>query len=481
MEAIILARVSTDIQTLESQINKLIEEANRMGYDKDHITIISGKESGVKLDIEERQTIQQLKELIETGRYNMVLIWEVSRLARRPKVLYEVREYLIDHHVNLRCMTPSFTMLKSDGTIDPTASIVFALFGTMAEEEARLTKERMARGKRHKQSLGGNIGGRPLFGYKFENDQLMIDYNKSKIVKRCYNLYEEGYSTRSIAIEMIQTGELKTSILNNANREVQLILTRPEYYGGTSKFSNYNYPPIITKEQYDKCREIAKNKSKEHTRVKQITLCKRLLYCKDNGYILTPNIRTGQYRLYTIDKKYNMTIKIDIIDKLIWDLVVEHAKKYDNHSGDKKQIEHEAYMALRKVQQAYRNIKDYEKQIDRIENRIIEGKMSETKGDKMINEKRILIKDCKEMIEHQNYIYGNKRQMLEEKSYIIDYSEIDDIVEKQKIVRKFVYKIMLEKTGIKRGHYLIEVHMSNDIIYKYYYWSSGPWNNVQRV
>ena len=295
MKALIVARVSTDKQTLESQIEKLIEEANRFGYKKEDITVISGKESGVKLDIEERQTINKMKELIETGEYNMVFIWEVSRLARRPKVLYEVREWLIERHINLHCMTPQFTMLKNDFTIDPTASIVFALFGTMAEEEARLSKERMSRGKRHKQAMGGYIGGKPLWGYKFENDILTIDYSKIDIVKKIYDMYESGLSSRSIALELIATGEIKQTNLNNANKTIQTILTRPEYYGGKSEISKYQYPRIITKSQFERCRQIAKDRSKEHTRVKQTCLCKKLVYCKANGYVLTPNIAKGQY------------------------------------------------------------------------------------------------------------------------------------------------------------------------------------------
>ena len=481
MKALILARVSTDKQQLESQIEKLVDEAKRLGYNEDDVTIISGKESGVKLDIEERHTIQQMKQYIETGLYNMVLIWEVSRLARRPKVLYEVREYLIERHVNLRCMTPSFTMLKDDFTIDPTASIVFALFGTMAEEEARLSKERMARGKKHKQALGGNIGGKPLFGYMFENDKLTIDYSKSEIVKKIYNMYEKGLSFRSIAIELMQTGELSQTILNNATRQVQMILSRPEYYGAKTDISGYAYPKIISKAQFDKCREIASDKTKEHTRVKKICLCKRLLYCKQNGYVLSPNIAKGQYKLYTIDHAINMTMRIDLMDKLIWDVVVEHAKGLKEEDNDKAKLEEESKTLLRKVQQAMRNIVDLRKQIERIETRIIEGKMSEIKGDNMIEEKNIELLEQESIMDKCNYLYGQKQEMLYEGTYKKDMDNIEDDVERQKIVRRYVNKVMLEKTGEKRGHYNIEVIMANGKVYKYSFWSSGPWNNIEKI
>lgn len=480
MKCLILARVSTEIQSLESQIEKLFVEARRMGYEDKDITVIQGKESGVKLDIEDRQTIQELKHHIDTGKYNMVLIWEVSRLARRPKVLYEVREYLIERHVNLRCMTPSFTMLKDDGTIDPTASIVFALFGTMAEEEARLSKERMTRGKKHKQALGGYIGGKPLFGYMFENDKLVIDYSKSEIVRKVYNMYETGLSTRSIAIELQQTGEIKRTTLNNANRLIQTIISRPEYYGGKSEISGYQYPRIITRTQYEKCREIAKDKTKEHTRVKKICLCKKLIYCKDNMYLLTPNIAKGQYKMYTIDKKYNMTVSIDIIDRLVWDVVVEHVKNNNDDQDIIKRLEEESYVALRKVQQSLRNIKELEKQIDRINERIIEGKLSEIKGDKMINERKEEIKENRTAFDKNDYIYGQKQSMIHEGTYKTDISKTEDIEEKQRIIRRYVNSILLEKTGEKRGHYYVDIKMTDNTLYQYTMWSSGPWNKIEK-
>lgn len=475
-KALILARVSTEIQSLESQIEKLIQESKLLGYSD--YTIISGKESGVKLDIEERQTINKLKENIETGEYDMVIIWEVSRLARKPKVLYEVRDYLLEHHVNLHCMTPNFTMLKEDGTIDPTASIVFALFGTMAEEEARLSKERMSRGKKHKQSLGGYIGGRALFGYIFENDKLTIDYSKYEIVKKVFKMYESGLSTRSIAIELMQTGELKQTILNNANATVQHIISRPEYCGGKSSISGYQYPAIITKEQFNRCREIAKNKCKEHTRVKRIFLCKRLLYCKDNGYSLTPNNRTNQYKLYTIDKKYNMTIRIDNMDKMVWDALIAYINNHGEDETNKTQLQMEANIAMRKVQHASRTIEELYKQIDRIETRIIEGKMSEMRGDDLIKERYLQINEQQSIIDKNNYIYGQKNEALYEEQYKIDFEKLNDL-ERQLLVRKYIEKVELEKVGDKRGHYKVTVIFKDNTTVIYKYWSSGPWNSIE--
>ena len=480
-QCICFSRVSTQIQTLESQTEELKKEALRLGYKLQDLIIIEKKESAVKLDLEERIGLQQLKENIEkNSNINCVIVYEISRLSRRPKMLYEIRDYLLARNIQLVCIKPYIKLIEN-GKLSNTASILFGLFGTLAEEEARLSKERMSRGKRHKQAMGGYIGGKPLWGYKFENDILTIDYSKIDIVKKIYDMYESGLSSRSIALELMATGEIKQTNLNNANKTIQTILTRPEYYGGKSEISKYQYPRIITKSQFERCRQIAKNRSKEHTRVKQTCLCKKLVYCKANGYVLTPNIAKGQYKLYTIDHSVNMTIKIDIMDKLIWEVVVEHANK--NHEEDeqaKAKLEQESYVLLRKVQQSMRMIDELKKQIDRIETRIIEGKMSEIKGDKMIEEKKIEMELQQEILDKSNYLYGQKQEQLHEQSYKPNFDIMDDN-ERQKTVRKYVDRILLEKSGMKRGHYIIDILMNNGMTYTYSYWSSGPWNHYERL
>ena len=80
-----------------------------------------------------------------------------------------------------------------------------------------------------------------------------------------------------------------------------------------------------------------------------------------------------------------------------------------------------------------------------------------------------------------NYLYGQKQEMLYEGTYKKDMDHIEDDVERQKIVRRYVNKVMLEKTGEKRGHYNIEVIMANGKVYKYSFWSSGPWNHVEKI
>lgn len=477
-KVILFSRVSTEIQSLESQTEELKNEALRAGYKESDFILIEQKESAVKLDTEERIGLQKLKDNINSNNnIDCVIIYEISRLSRRPKVLFEIRDYLIEHNIQLICLKP-YMKLMENGQMSNTASLLFSLFGTLAEQEAKLSKERMSRGKKHKQAMGGYIGGKPLFGYTFENDVLVVDYSKSEIVKKIYNMYESGFSTVSIAKELMQTGELKQTILNNANRQVQNIVTRPEYCGGKSKISGYHYPSIITKTQFDNCRQIAKNKSKEHKQVKRNCLCKRLLYF--NGHLLSPNIAKKQYKLDLIDRSMNATIRIDNMDKMVWDALIEYVNSHGEDETTKAQLQQESNIALRKIQQAKRNISDLDKQIDRIETRIIEGKMSEIKGDGLIKERQLQIKEQQDIMDKNNYIYEQKNEALYEESYKIDFDNLDDL-ERQNLVRKYIDKVELEKIGDKRGHYKVVIIFKDNTTTTYRYWSSGPWNNIERI
>ena len=461
MKAIILARVSTEGQSLESQVEKLIDEAQRYGYDKKNITIISGKESGVKLDIEERQTIQQMKEHIETGEYDMVFIWEVSRLARRPKVLYEVREYLIERHVNLRCMTPSFTMLKEDFTIDPTASIVFALFGTMAEEEARLSKERMMRGRMAKRDQGKFIGGNVLFGYTYdtETDIIYVNEQEKNTVVEIFERYVKNESIRSIAKDLIDRGQLRYDDYSTACVMLRRMIRRSEYAG--IKGNTYNYPAIISQELYYKVRARAETKNKYKTRVSSIYYLQGLIHWKKNGMLLSPAKLAVQYRGWDEKTNSGTIINMDYIDSLVWHFVVQYKKRI---SGPEKlqmvkSLIDEMMHNNQRHQKAIEEHMSIEKTIERINERVVKGKMSDSQGDRLIEEQQIRLKELDNMmLKYEEDRKQLQTQLNNLQNNIEDYNNVSE-EQKNRIIRECVKRVDIEKDGITSAGKIIEIYM----------------------
>ena len=89
MKAIALIRVSTIHQDLNQQTEAVIAEIKKDGYSQDTIILIEEKESAVKLDAESRLGINRMKKAIEEdASINAVYVFELSRLSRRPDVLY---------------------------------------------------------------------------------------------------------------------------------------------------------------------------------------------------------------------------------------------------------------------------------------------------------------------------------------------------------------------------------------------------------
>ena len=100
-KVIILSRVSTESQNLEQQTQEILKQVYKDGYTDEDIIIIEDKESAIKLSEEERNGINRLKMYIESNtKIDSIYIYELSRLSRRQKVLFSLREYLIEKKFN---------------------------------------------------------------------------------------------------------------------------------------------------------------------------------------------------------------------------------------------------------------------------------------------------------------------------------------------------------------------------------------------
>lgn len=220
MKCILLVRVSTEQQNFDKQKEEILNLALADGYARTDIEDISVKESGIKLAEEERLGLIEMKKKIETGEYNCVYAWEISRIARTKKVLFSIADYLEERKVQLIIKNPYLKMLKDDGTRDESASMIFTIFAQIAESEMRLKKERFRRGREKLAQEGRFNGGNIPFGYRVDYDnakKIVIDENDAAVVRELFNLYESGISQPQLAKEFHRRGNSKLTIsfINN--------------------------------------------------------------------------------------------------------------------------------------------------------------------------------------------------------------------------------------------------------------------------
>ena len=363
---ILFVRVSTIGQQLESQEDLLKRAALADGYSEADFIVIGKKESAIKLSEEEREGLNELKNLIETEEIECVYIAELSRLSRRPEILYSIRRFLFENKVQLKCLKPSFTLLESDRTkYDGHANIIFSLFGALAEQEMLEKKERFARGKRRKADEGKYNGGAIPFGYRIDAAQdnlIVVDDKDSKIVKEIFDKYENGFSQPKLAKEMAETGRgyITISLINH-------VLNNESYYGKKrkSKYASYErtYPPIITQEQFERCRKIADENNSTLSKAKNIYFAEHLIKCPSCGAYWSagcskasyhcPNaykpMSIWKYENHRKEKCTNRTsCSINIIDSILWHVAIEKQACYieqanqetiDRHIREKEDTE----------------------------------------------------------------------------------------------------------------------------------------------
>ncbi len=137
------ARVSTIEQNMDLQVDAL----KAAGCEK----IITDKISG---SASERPGLKKLKEeLLRSG--DMLVVWRLDRLGRSLKNLIEWVQELKSAGVQFQSLTENID------TSTPTGELIFHIFGSLAQFERNLIRERTMSGLSAARSRG-RLGGRPL-------------------------------------------------------------------------------------------------------------------------------------------------------------------------------------------------------------------------------------------------------------------------------------------------------------------------------
>ena len=309
-KAILLVRVSTERQSFDAQEQELFQLALSDGYAESDIIPICEKESGIKLKEEERKGLNAMKEQIESdSTIDCVYAWEISRIARKKKILFSILEYLTERKIQLIIKEPYIRLLNPDGSINDSAETTFTLFAQMAESEMR---NKAARFKRAKEEMIKNYqyrGGWLPLGYKVDNGYIVIDEEQASIVRLIFSLYVEGVSSYKMSKELESRGyEFKLTTIRH-------ILANKNYCTGL-------YPMIISKEIWDRKCEVARNNDKAVDKSKSnIYFASKLIKCPcGRSYIAYTSTATylcvGKSQQNGCNNTKGMSI--NAMDSLLW-------------------------------------------------------------------------------------------------------------------------------------------------------------------
>ena len=157
---VIYARVSTSTQDYDHQLKSLREYAKKNSYYV--LKEFKEKISGAKR-IDDRLALTELMEYVREHVVDKVLIFECSRLSRRPSDFLNIIEELNELGVSLYILQNGLETLLADGTINPIAQLVVGIIGQFNAMERNIIRSRMAAGYENFREKGGVVGRKEGF------------------------------------------------------------------------------------------------------------------------------------------------------------------------------------------------------------------------------------------------------------------------------------------------------------------------------
>jgi len=184
VNTVIYARVSTNAQDYQRQLEELRTYAARMGYTV--VKEFSEKISGAK-KVEERAALSDLLDYVSGNEVDKVLIYECSRLSRRAVDFLSVIEQLSEQGISVYIHQNGLETLQPDGNPNPIAQMVLGILAQFNSMERGLIRSRMESGYNHFRANGGKVGRKE--GYRKTAEQMKAEYAEElRLLKKGYSL-----------------------------------------------------------------------------------------------------------------------------------------------------------------------------------------------------------------------------------------------------------------------------------------------------
>ena len=189
---VILARVSTERQEYQRQINELEEYCQKMNWQVEKV--FANKISGAVRN-EERTEICELVEYVKNNQIHRVVCSEISRIGRNTLEALKIIQVLNENGVSLYVKNYNLETLDSNGKVNPIASLICTILLEVASMERLTIKERMESGRKQyieKCRQEGIKMGRPVT-YRKSNDTYKQQYQRE------ISLIRKGLSLANIS------------------------------------------------------------------------------------------------------------------------------------------------------------------------------------------------------------------------------------------------------------------------------------------
>ena len=184
----IFARVSTNIQEYDRQVNELTALALRNSWSVE--AVFCEKISGAKKNAD-RKELSRLIEYVQDHHINKVAVTELSRLGRDTLQVLEVIEEFNRLGISLYIQNYGIETLTESGEVNPMSQFLITILAEVARMERKTIRERVESGYKNYRANGGKVGRKE--GYRKSESDMREQYAEE------IRLLRKGISLRNIA------------------------------------------------------------------------------------------------------------------------------------------------------------------------------------------------------------------------------------------------------------------------------------------
>ena len=440
------------------------------------------QDAGISAKNVKRPAYQEMIEDVKKGNINVIVALKLDRLTRSVYDIEKLMKFVNDYECDIDCMADESNTTTSNGRM------VMRIMTSVSQNEIEKCSERTKFGMAGA-IKNGHIPNRTGLGFKRENKKLVPDPLTKDIIVRIFDLYLEGKSHQAIA--NIYNKEKVLGKTNWYDSTIQKILSNELYKGDYVNGKRTKHPtyyenviePIVSKEKWESC-QYQKLRNARHYERTATYLFTNKLKCSKCGNFLgghaTTKTNGKKYYYYKCNTCKTYFNEIDI-EKELKAFMLELAKQDDlinNYYTPfiKSKLED-------KTEDYKKEIKDLDKQLDRIKTAYIKGVVKLEDFDKEIKyieyQKSDLEKRQKEQKQYENLSFTLNDLLIIQDIQEIEFYTNPDVLnnwsnkskeDKQKIIGKYIDNITIEKKNHKFEISNIEFRKNylEDMIYNHY-------------
>lgn len=253
-------RVSTQTQAERNSTQMQIDVINRY-CEENGLTIekvftdegISGAADDVDLELRRPGMLEMLS-LLQKG--DKIIAQNTSRLWRNDTAKVLVRKEVMRAKADIISIEqPSYSVYSKD----PSDFLINSIFEILDQYDKMQISLKLYKGRVAKANKGSKACGTAPYGYKWDNNEIVVDYNNNLVVEDIFNTYLSLKSLSKLE-SYCNEKNYKTTKGNNFSKKSLANILHNEFYVGVVEFAGKKtqgkHQPIVDLEIFNAVQDL---------------------------------------------------------------------------------------------------------------------------------------------------------------------------------------------------------------------------------